>query len=265
MISGYPIGDQPISAAEVSDNVSASVLSATFSQQAITVTASCVVPPAVLALTDTQPAPSISGSCVVTPAVLSVTNSQPAPTVHASCLITPAVLSMAFSQAAPVISGSSVTLAGVEVIAPSLPAPSTSAGAVVALGTLADGLSQQGPTVSASCVVVAGAALSATYSLPDVTVSAGSGAVQQWSGGGWIGWLSIDDEDVTVTVPAASMRMTLRPCSVSTTSKPARRPRPSVPSRPMPRHATATCGILAADLNYERALMDDEMLLEAML
>ncbi len=156
--------------------VSPSVLAATFSTQAPTETGGATVSPAVLAATFSIPLPNIiTPDALINASVLSATFSVPARTVSAGALTTPSVLSATFSQPSATFRGDFTALPSALSATFSIPAPTISAigNITVSPSVLAATFSLPTRTVSAEQnASIAAGVLSATFSLQTPTVTA---------------------------------------------------------------------------------------------
>lgn len=162
--------------------VSATVVSATFSIPAPTVTAvqNVTVTPAVQSATFSMPASTVTvtQNVTITPAVQSATFSIPAPNILTpDAMVEATVVSATFSVPAPTVTAiQNVTVSPAAQVATfSIPSPSVRIDASIAPSALSATFSIPAPTVtSIANVTVSASVLEATFSIPSPSVGIGA-------------------------------------------------------------------------------------------
>jgi len=159
--------------ASTSVSVSATVLTATLSTPAPSLSGGATVSPSVLTATFDAPDPAISGGANVAPNALTATFSIPAVNIITpDAQVDAGVLTATFSTPAPDVSGAANVEASVLTATFSMPASSVQIDASIAATVLTATFSTPAPTIDAiSNITVSPSALVATFSIPAPTVT----------------------------------------------------------------------------------------------
>lgn len=167
--------------ASVSVTVNATVVTATVSTPAPSVSGGAVVSPTTPVATFSTPAPSISGAANVEASVVTATFSTPAPNIITpDAQVSASVVTATFSTPAPTVSGDANVSAGVQTATFSLPASEVQISVSIDASPQVATFSTPAPTVTGiSNITVSATVVTATFSTPSPTVSAEQNAIAE--------------------------------------------------------------------------------------
>lgn len=161
--------------------VSATVLTATTSIPAPSISGGATVSPTAPVATFSTPAPDISGGANVAPNALTATFSIPAPNIITpDAQVDAGVLTANLSIPAPDVSGAANGDAGVQTLTLSIPTSSVQIDATIDAGVLVATFTTPAPTIDAiSNITVSPSPLTATFSIPAPTLTTEQNAVAE--------------------------------------------------------------------------------------